>query len=381
MKHSFLALCFATICIAGCSPENTNISVEEKKTTVELTKVEVQHTDSHEKFEMNWETTPAQSPVSIYVSADPEASIEQSVLLSSANTAGSFVWDKAASDKRQYFSFVTENGFTVRSTVRLLPLKGGRNFRDLGGYKTEDGKTVKWGKVYRSGTMHNITDEDYKYLSSLGIKTICDFRDLKERDDEPTQWAAGEIDYKFFADPTKSDPRSNPMFAALLNPESTPEDVKNAMAAGYSHIAKDEKEGYIAMFDELAAGRLPLAFNCSAGKDRAGTAAALILTALGVPHETVVHDYSLSDDYVDYMAEFLGPEQRAKVEADPNHPYAFLFQLPAEKIAPLLSSEPVFIESSFKDLADEYGSVINFIRNELKVTDEELSMIRSSLLE
>ena len=153
------------------------------------------------------------------------------------------------------------------------------------------------------------------------------------------------------------------------------------MAAGYVDIAKNEAEGYTKMFDRLAVGDIPLAFNCSAGKDRAGTAAALLLTALGVPRETVVYDYSLSDDYVDYMDEFLNDEARAEAAADPDNPYAFLFQLPPEKVAPLMASHPMYIEATFDALDEEYGSVMSFIRTELDVTESELAAIRAALLE
>ena len=170
------------------------------------------------------------------------------------------------------------------------------------------------------------------------------------------------------------------MFAALMNPESTPADVKAGMAAQYSDIAYEQAPAYTAMFDELAKGNIPLAFNCSAGKDRAGTSAALILTALGVPRESVVYDYSLSDDYVDYMEAFMNEEARKEAE-EGNSPYAFLFQLPEEKVAPLMASHPEYIEATLAALEAEHGSVMAFIQNELDVTDEELVAIRSSLLE
>ena len=95
----------------------------------------------------------------------------------------------------------------------------------------------------------------------------------------------------------------------------------------------------------------------------------------------MVEDYSLSDDYVDYMAEFLNDEARTEAMADPDNPYAFLFQLPPEKIAPLLASPPMYIEATFDALDEEYGSVMSFIQSELDVTDTELASIRSALLE
>ena len=59
---------------------------------------------------------------------------------------------------------------------RLLPLEGGQNFRDLGGYRTRDGRTVRWGMLFRSGAMDGLTAADYAYLGKIGIRTVCDFR-------------------------------------------------------------------------------------------------------------------------------------------------------------------------------------------------------------
>lgn len=265
---------------------------------------------------------------------------------------------------------------------RLLPLEGGRNFRDLGGYKTVDGRTVKWRKIFRSGVMHKLTEKDHAYLSELGIKTICDFRAADERKHQPTDWkAAGVTDYVVFPDPADNDISTNPMFKTLMNPDATPEDVRKGMAKQYVQIAYDHVPNYTQMFDRLAAGDIPLAFNCSAGKDRAGTSAALVLTALGVPRETVVHDYSLSETYVNYMEAYFGDDTRNEVRQYRNKMMQAFYDMPLDKVAPLLESNPIYIESSFAALDEKYGSVMNFIQTELDVTDEALNAIRSALLE
>jgi len=348
---------------------------------VTVSDIEVLHGDTPSDFSLTWNAAPDDAGVSIFVSSNPEDT--EPTLIAENVTGGSFEWNSEGPLERRYFtvsgSSDAEDG-TV-AAVRLLPLEGGRNFRDLGGYPTSDGQTVKWGHAFRSGVMHKLTDADYDYLSGLGVRVICDFRESDERLREPTEWRAGAADYLTFADPEETNPADNPMFAALLSPDSTPDDVAASMAAGYVEIAKGEVEGYTQMFDRLAAGDIPLAFNCSAGKDRAGTAAALLLTALGVPREIVVHDYSLSDDYVDYMSEFLNDEARAAAMADPDNPYAFLMQLPPEKVAPLMASDPIYIESTFSALEEEYGSVMTFIQTELEVTDAELASIRTALLE
>lgn len=369
MRLIFICICLS---VGACSSSD-------QSSVVKIISAKAELSDQATTYKLSWSTEPVGSSVRIEWSNDPDFKPGKGVFIEET-TANEFVWPSDGKNQRRYFAISPKKGEPVKTAVRLLPLEGGRNFRDLGGYETTDGRVVKWGHVFRSGVMSELTANDYSYLSNLGIRTICDFRDKRERDSEPTEWKAGDVDYKFFTDPPKSDSSENKMFASLLDPTSTPEDVKNSMAAGYSDIAKAEIEGYTAMFSDLASGKIPLAFNCSAGKDRAGTAAALILTALGVPEKTVVEDYALSDDYVDYMAAFMSPEKRAEAEATPDHPYAFLFKLPEEKVAPLLASDPIYIETSFADLKREYGSVLAFIQTELQVSDEDLKLIRASLL-
>lgn len=376
----------ATLFMAACggAPVGSDSAAESValKVSGDVLAVTVLHGDDAGHYQIAWDAEPADTTVRIEVSTDPNFAPGTGQVIDVEDDALNTDWHTDGANERRYFAFIPEGGELVRSAVRLLPLEGGRNFRDLGGYETEDGRVVKWGQVYRSGVMSGLTDADYDYLKSLGVRVICDFRESDERSREPTDWRANEVAYLTFADPeTGGDPIANPMFEALMSPDATAEDVAAGMAAGYVSIAKDEREGYTQMFDRLAGGDIPLAFNCSAGKDRAGTAAALLLTALGVPRETVVHDYSLSDDYVDFMSEFLNEESRAQAASDPDYPYAFLFQLPPEKVAPLMASDPIYIESTFTALEAEYGSVLNYIQTELDVTDEELASIRAALLE
>lgn len=385
------SLASLAVLAAACGPATEQISEQAvdpavaettaPQTEVDITSVDIVHGDTANDYTLGWATSEADAPVRISVSSKPDGS--DATLIADNVTEGSITWTADGEAERRYFVISpVDGGEEVVSAVRLLPLEGGRNFRDLGGYETKDGRSVKWGHVFRSGVMDGLTDADYDYLSDLGIKVVCDFREADEREREPTNWQAGAIDYLTFADPAgEEDLAENPMFAALMSPDSTPEDVAASFAASYFPMALNERDGYTAMFDRLAAGEIPLAFNCSAGKDRAGTAAALILTALGVPRETVVHDYSLSDDYVDYMAEFAGEGARAEAAADPDNPYAFLMQLPPEKLAPLMASDPRYIETSFAEMDARYGSVLGFIQTELEVTDDELEAIRSQLLQ
>jgi protein-tyrosine phosphatase len=87
---------------------------------------------------------------------------------------------------------------------RLLPLQGGQNFRDLGGYRTRDSRTVRWGVLFRSGAMNALTPADFAYLGRLGIRTVCDFRSTDERNAAPVQWPVN-VSPKIFGDDYKMD--------------------------------------------------------------------------------------------------------------------------------------------------------------------------------
>ena len=160
------------------------------------------------------------------------------------------------------------------TSERVLPLEGGRNFRDLGGYATADGGRVKWGRLYRSGSMARLTVADYDYLSKLGIRVVCDLRTTEERHAEPNKWQEiAQLSY-WTRDYTMSFGELRRLMASDL---ATAEQAKAAMLGVYQQLPFEQAPSYRELFRRLAGGELPLAFNCSAGKDRAGTAAALTL--------------------------------------------------------------------------------------------------------
>lgn len=342
---------------------------------VAVTNFTVEHGAAPGEYLLNWSTDVPSAAVRLEVTGDlddPEAG----TVIARGITAGHFRWTAPPPPRRWYFSVTPDLGDPVLAAARLLPLEGGRNFRDLGGYRTEDGKSVRWGRVFRSGVMTNLTEQDYEYLASIDVATICDYRSADERRAEPTRWGAGQVDYVTFPHPES--PVGSSFMGVLGNPDATPQQVADAMAAGYTQIARDHAGAFGAMFDRLAAGEMPLAFNCSAGKDRAGISAALLLTALGVPRDTVVADYALSEQLVDYVEEFRGGADEADEESGA---YAFLSKLPVEILTPLMRSDPRYLETALDWMDAEYGSVMNFIGEELDVTGAELSSIRAQLLE
>lgn len=256
---------------------------------------------------------------------------------------------------------------------RLIDLQGGVNFRDLGGYRTENGKMVKWQTVYRSGTPGGLTEADLGKLAKLGIRTVCDFRSNEERAHEPNPYVAGNPDVTYWTRDYANVSGSGDLAKVLFAEDASPEKTRASMIQLYRQLPESQADSYAQMFRFLAEGKVPLAFNCTAGKDRAGTGAALVLILLGVPRETVLADYALSDKLVDYKA------QIAKSTTG-NTAYAALAKAPFEIVEPLMKSDPAYLSAALDALTEEYGSIDGFIEKRLGVTPAMREQIRNNLL-
>jgi len=305
---------------------------------------------------LSWTNVPA--PSAIAVSSDP-----------SDFDAASFMPVAVQGQSVAIPADGTPSGSEYTVAERLLPLEGGKNFRDLGGYETADGRRVRWGRLYRSGVMTGLTDNDYRYLSGLGIGVVCDFRASSERGAEPTDWRAGtvetldwdyEIDTAVFAE----------AFAGGMSEANSA-----AAFAGFYRVMPTEFAGrFAALFRSLETGPQATTFHCSAGKDRTGVAAALILKALGVPREVVLADYALSDTFVDYMADIEA--SRASVDAD--DPAAFWVNLPDEVLAPFMRSDPAYLAAALDQIEADHGSVEAYLTG---VLGADLERLRALYLE
>ncbi|WGL16140.1 tyrosine-protein phosphatase [Microbulbifer bruguierae] len=259
--------------------------------------------------------------------------------------------------------------------LRVLPLEGGRNFRDLGGYETTDGKTVKWGKMYRSGILTNLTANDYDYLRDRNIATIVDFRSTKERTQEPDNWRGSnaitlEWDY---------DMNWEKDFARVFaKPDFSKQDLVALMDKGYIDLVKQQTPAYRAMFQKLIENDEPLLFHCTAGKDRTGIGAALILTALGVDRETVKQDYMLSNKTLAGVKMMELPEDANEKE---KRMYAFMAQLPEDIRGVMSGVELSWLESAFEEMEREHGSVEGYIEHALDVDAQELALLKARYLQ
>ena len=196
-------------------------------------------------------------------------------------------------------------------SVRRLPLEGANNFRDLGGYRTGDGHYVRWGLVYRSGYLVNLTPKDSAYLNTLGIRLVCDVRADGERmrAPDPDQWTGNA--------PELLSVPIGPNRDGTLSAEDLKKRVAKINAEskdsirGYDYAITDATQ-YGKILHRIASGDLPAVEHCTSGKDRTGVFSAILLTALGVPRETVIQDYLLTTQYM------LAPDSIERTTADLN---------------------------------------------------------------
>jgi protein-tyrosine phosphatase len=262
-----------------------------------------------------------------------------------------------------------DDAFAVASLDRLIPLEGGLNFRDLGGYRTGSGRRVKRGRLFRSGSLSGLTPAASDKVLALGVRTICDLRTTPERTSEPNRWAeAAQLGY-WSRDYEASFGELRRIMGQDL---PTAELAKAGMVAGYGQLPYEQAPAYRELFHRIGARELPLIFHCSAGKDRAGTAAALILSALGVPRETVVADYLLSDQLA---RDRILARNRQHGEGSPTS------RLAPEVLRVVLGADASYLAAAFASIEARSGSLEGYLADELGVGQSMLDEIRALLLE
>ena len=233
--------------------------------------------------------------------------------------------------------------------ARLLPLEGGINFRDMGGYTGDQGRTVKWRHLYRSGAMAQLTDADAAALAARGIRLVVDLRSTREQAEAPTMWVQDHGVPTWSRDHDES---FGHLHAMLDRGEITPEDARQVMIFGNAHLPRQQAPAFAALMQALADGEVPLAFNCTAGKDRTGGAAALVLATLGVSRQDITADYLLTNDAVDLRTAFRQPPSATSSR------YASLDPGVGEAIRVV---RPEYIAAFLDALDSEWGGVEGYL--------------------
>lgn len=250
---------------------------------------------------------------------------------------------------RSYFQVITPDGGAILAE-RLLPMAGGYNFRDMGGFRTKDGRYVKWGKVFRSDDMHNLTSADLRYLSSIPLVSVVDFRSDTEIQSAPDK-LAGSVEGHYLYSITPGD------LQQLASGETLPtEDQLTRAMEDVNRMLVTEKDaiGQYRKFFELLEDetKVPLVFHCSAGKDRTGMGAALFLAALGVDDKVIMDDYLSSNKYLSGKYDFLITEY--------------------PQLEPLMTVRKEYLQAGLDQIRETYGSIDEYLSGTLGVDLEKI---------
>lgn len=244
------------------------------------------------------------------------------------------------------------------SSKRLVPVNAA-NFRDIGGYKTADGKQVVWGKIYRSAAINKLTDADVALLDKKGIHTVVDFRGTSEAAAAPDRLPKN-TDYTLSPAGSEHLPDASQM-ASLLK-------QGNFLGKMYgTDGAKYAGDRYRSLFMKLLTldQKEAMLYHCTGGRDRTGMATALLLYILQVPQETIEADYVASNVYLEKMNKTMfGP--LAKISG-----------LTTEQVEKEMALRPELIRDFFSELKKQYGSIENFLQQELAVGPKEIAKLRA----
>ena len=259
---------------------------------------------------------------------------------------------------------------------RHVSLSGQPNFRDLGGYATEDGRTVRWRTLFRSGELSQLTPDDVEALGRLGIKTIVDLRSTEEVGLRGPSLVPDGVRAR--AIPVAS----NTMLAKLI-PSFLQGDFSQVPADLLFEVnrllVRDFTEQYAELLDVIGEpANRPVVFHCTQGKDRAGFAAMVVLSALGVPWTTVVEDYLLSNRYRKEDNEALLGLMRALAANRSGHDGE---QTLSRHVEDLLYVKEQNLEAALGEIVDRYGSVRSYLIDGLDCSEGRLERLRDELLE
>ena len=269
-----------------------------------------------------------------------------------------------------------DNGGTVAST-RQFTLQGAHNVRDIGGYRTADGQSIAWGKVFRGDTLTDLTADDLRAVEGANVGTVVDFRSA----DEIARSGADKL-------PAGVELVNTPLLDE--NTQALSEAIQSAMTTGdgaameatlgggkamriadesfVNQLGKpDTMAGYGETLRLIADSGKAVIYHCTAGKDRTGMMTALLLGLLGVPDETIVEDFVASNTY--------NREHNDKT-------YAFLAGkgVDIELIRPLMEQSAGMIQPVLDAVHNEYGGWDEFAKTVLGLDTATLTKLRDSML-
>jgi len=259
-----------------------------------------------------------------------------------------------------------------REANRLLNFEGIANFRDLGGYPTADGRHVKWGVLYRAAALAEPSTADLRGLKQLKLAALIDFRSAAEKEAEP-DLLPDPAGFTLVEIPTLDGGNKSMVNDIMQRIESgnfdgfDPDTLMLEANRQFASTFTPQFRQFVQTV--LAADGAPIAWHCSAGKDRTGFAAAILLRILGVPQEVVMQDYMASRQH----ALDARKSQLLLLRV-------FKGEEAADKMAMLMGVEEIWLNAAFEQIDAVWGSFDNYVRDGLGLSATEIEQLQNSLL-
>lgn len=261
---------------------------------------------------------------------------------------------------------ITGHAQIADSSQRQVKLQGAINFRDLGGYAAADGRHVRWDRIFRSADISKLTDSDMTVLKDKHIGSVVDLRGTQESQKAPDRLNPG-MDYILC--PAGSDNALTDWMKAMASIKTAA--AGDSMMKSFYTRTEFLADRYKPFFARLLA--LPddkaLLFHCTAGKDRTGIGAALLLYSLGVPYETIVNDYTATNYY-------RSAENEKMVQA-----LSQSMHIPEPVAKGMMGAKREYIEANFEAIRQQYGSIDNFLRGPVGLDDAKIKALKDKFLE
>jgi protein-tyrosine phosphatase len=244
---------------------------------------------------------------------------------------------------------------------RSIELAGAFNFRDMGGYETTDGRSVRWRQLFRADSLDSLTSVDLDAVNALGLNSVIDLRSTAEIERNgrfPVETASVAWHHLSIVDTTWE------------RDENLPKDLgaTEFLVVAYDKMLSDGAARFAGAFALLAdANALPAVFHCAAGKDRTGLLAALVLGAIGVNTAAIVSDFALTEAAMPRFIEAMKlryPERLAQAASIP---------------AGYMAATPDAMQRTLDRLVGAHGSIRNYVRH-IGVTDDAIDHLESVLL-
>lgn len=254
---------------------------------------------------------------------------------------------------------------------RVLPVAGGYNFRDIGGYTAADGRKIKWGKAFRTANMASLSSEDLGYLTQRQVDTIIDFRTPVEVKNDPDRVPNHAIDLNIPAmdfDRTES----TADYSQLSREYQQKDSGYLSMINNYEHLISDEysNRAYHEFFKLLLKEKQTIVFHCTAGKDRTGVASMLLMDLLEISEAQIKHDYLITDrlstEIVGGKINHMKQEGASSAEIDNIHS--------------LWTVNIDYLQRSIDTVKRLSGDPITYLHDYLQLKNEDIEALRAKYL-